>query len=208
MKKFIILFLFVTIISGNKTLQSKEIGKKPLPKFEEVNKDIGIYIVRYSNIIVQLEGKTIKVPIFGGTYEDITYEDIKKQQTKNRSVLGHIYIEAEKNQIKKTFFEILSFYKKTFFKEIDTNRPSVIGNEGGESLFIWYDFNYEGMPCSMMITVSCDSMATNKKMNEIKSKLEKGERLEETIDMLEFKEDSKWIDIQINLGEESGFKKK
>jgi len=164
-------------------------------------------IIRYSNIIVSIEGKTIKVPIFGGKYEDITYEDLKKQQTKNRSVLGHIYIKADDGHVKETFYNILSFYKKSFFKDIDTNKPSVIGNEGGESLFIWYDFDYEGMPCSMMITVAYDKKKTSEKIKKIKAGLKKGDPFEETVEMLEFKEDSKWIDIQINLGEESGYKK-
>jgi hypothetical protein len=210
MKKIFItiLFLLSFFISGNQFAESKEIKKKPLLKFEEVNKDTGIYIIRYSNIIVTLEGKQIKVPIYGGIYEDITYENLKKQQTKTRSLLGHIYISAEDGQVKKTFFNILAFYKKSFFKDIDVNRPSAIGNEGGDSLFIWYDFEYEGMPCSMMITITYDSKATSEKIKKMKASKKKGEPLEETVDMLEFKEDSKWIDIQINLGEESGFKKK
>ena len=208
MKKLLIALVALTgfIVSGSQftACMAKE---QLLPKFEEVDKNLGVYIIRYSNIIVSIEGKTIKVPIFGGKYEDITYEDLKKQQTKNRSVLGHIYIKADDGHVKETFYNILSFYKKSFFKDIDTNKPSVIGNEGGESLFIWYDFDYEGMPCSMMITVAYDKKKTSEKIKKIKAGLKKGDPFEETVEMLEFKEDSKWIDIQINLGEESGYKK-
>ena len=59
----------------------------------------------------------------------------------------------------------------------------------------------------MMITVAYDKKKTSEKIKKIKAGLKKGDPFEETVEMLEFKEDSKWIDIQINLGEESGYKK-
>ena len=211
MKKafFTLIVLSSFIITGSHFAACLAKEKTSLPRFEEVDKNSGIYIIRYSNVITTIEGKQIKVPIYGGIYEDITYEDLEKQQSnKKLALFGNLNINVKNGEVKKTFFNILAFYKKTFFKNIDTNRPSVIGNEGGESLFIWYDFDYEGMPCSMMITVAYDKKATSEKIKRIKAGKKKGEPLEETVDMLEFKEDSKWIGIQINLGEESGYKKK
>lgn len=210
MKKFIIItiLLFCFIVSWNQFAVSKEKEKQTLPKFEEVDKNTGIYIIRYSNVITAFDDKKIKIPIYGGIYEDITYDDLEKQQSnKKYYLLGNLNIDVKDGEVKKTFFDILAFYKKTLFKDIDTNSPSVIGNEGGESLLIWYDFDYEGIPCSMMITIAYDQKATSERIKKISAGMKKG-TLKETVDMLEFKEDSKWIGIQINLGEESGFKKK
>ena len=93
--------------------------------------------------------------------------------------------------------------KKSFLKNIDVNQPSVIGNEGGVDMFIWYDFDYEGIPCSMMITVACDIKTTSKKIRKMNPNNEDIE----TVDMLVFKEDSKWIGLTIIIGEYSKFKK-
>ena len=204
MKKLTILFLsLLVVINCNKIGNSD--NNKQLPKFEIV--DGTQAIIRYSNVIEEIEGKTIKVPIYGGIYGDITIKDLKKEIKPKFDILGSLYIPAKDGEVKKTFFDILKFYKKSFFKDIDVNRPSVIGNEGGEDMYIWYDFDYEGIPCSMMIIVSCDLKATEKKMQKMYPNRKAGDAIEETVDMLEFKEDSKWIGIEINLGEYSQFKK-
>ena len=202
-KRTIILLSLLVVINCNKIGNSD--NNKQLPKFEIVNETQAI--IRYSNVIEEIEGKTIKVPIYGGIYGDITIKDLEKEMNPKFYLLGSLYIPAKDGEVKKTFFEILKFYKKSFFKDIDVNRPSVIGNEGGEDLYIWYDFDYEGMPCSMMINVSYDPEATGKKIKKMYPNRKAGDVIEETIDMLEFKEDSKWIGIRINLGEYSQFKK-
>ena len=211
MKKSIIALIIsaLFVIFGGQFVACIAKEKKALPKFEEVDKNSGVYIIRYSNIVTEVENKKIKIPIYGGMYEDISYDDLEKLQTnKKLYLLGNLNIDAKDGEVKKTFFDILSFYKKTFFKDIDTNNPSVIGNEGGDSLFVWYDFDYEGMPCSMMITVAYDKKATNEKISKIRSGMKKEEPFKRTLDMIEFKEDSKWIGLQILLGQDSGFKKK
>lgn len=205
MKKLTILFLsLLVVINCNKIGNSD--NNKQLPKFEIVNETQAI--IRYSNVIVEIKGKTIKVPIYGGIYGDITKKDLIQEMKPKFAPLGSLYIPAKDGEVKKTFFDILKFYKKSFFKDIDVNKPSVIGNEGGDDMYIWYDFDYEGLPCSMMITVACDPVATEKKMQMMYPNRKNGEVIEETVDMLEFKEDSKWIGIRMNIGRESGFKNK
>jgi hypothetical protein len=205
MKKIVTIWLFALIlISIYQFVECKTYREKALPKFEEVDKETGVYIIRYSNVVFDINNKKIKVPIYNGIYEDITYEDLEKQQTKkDLYLLGNIYIPVKDGEVKKTFFDILNFYKKSLFRDIDTNKPSVIGNEGGEDMYIWYDFDYEGIPCSMMITVACDVRATSKKMRKMNPNNEDIE----TVDMLVFKEDSKWIGLTIIIGEYSKFKK-
>ncbi len=208
MKRSMTTWLFALIlIVSYQFVECKTDSKKTLPKFEEINKQTGVYIIRYSNVILDINNKKIKVPIYNGIHEDITYEDLEKQQTdKDLYLLGNIYIPAKDGEVKKTFFDILNFYKKSFFKDIDVNRPSVIGNEGGVDMYIWYDFDYEGIPCSMMITVACDVKASIEKNKKENSNQKKNYKIE-TVDMLEFKEDSKWIGIDIELGHYSEFKK-
>lgn len=210
MKNMIITAFLILITTHNyQFAESKSNNTKSLSKFEEVDKETGVYTIRYSNVIMKVKGKSVKIPIYGGIYEDITYEDLEKQQTnKEIYLLGNIHITVKDGDVKKTFYDILAFYKKSFFKDIDVNRPSVIGNEGGDSLYIWYDFEYEGMPCSMMITVAHDSKLTREKIKKIKAGMKKGEQLEDTLDIYEFKEDSKWIGIEIDMGKYSEFKKK
>ena len=205
MKKIVTVWLFVLIlISIYQFVECKTDREKVLPKFEEVDKEAGVYIIRCSNVIFDINNKKIKVPIYNGIYGDITYEDLEKQQTKkDLYLLGNIYIPVKDGEVKKTFFDMLSFYKKSFLKNIDVNQPSVIGNEGGVDMFIWYDFDYEGIPCSMMITVACDIKTTSKKIRKMNPNNEDIE----TVDMLVFKEDSKWIGLTIIIGEYSKFKK-
>lgn len=205
MKKPIILLVsLMVIINCNKTVNSE--NNNQLPKFEIVNETDAI--IRYSNVIVDIKGKSIKVPIYGGVYGDITKKDLVKEMKPKFNPLGSLYITAKDGEVKKTFFDILNFYKKNLLKEVDINKPSVIGNEGGVDMLIWYDFDCEGIPCSMMIIVACDHEATSKKIQKMYPNIKNGEKIEETVDMLEFKEDSKWIGISMNIGSESGFKKK
>jgi len=60
----------------------------------------------------------------------------------------------------------------------------------------------------MMITVKFDIKASDKKIQKINAGRKKSEQTEETVEMIEFKENSKWIGVRIDLGEASKFKKK
>jgi len=207
MKKINILMLLIFIFSLNFTaiLDGRDTVK--LPKFE--NPVAGGHIIRYSNVIMNVNGKKIKVPIYGGIYEDITYEDLEKQQKyKNNYLLGGVTVYTKNGKVKETFYDLLNFYKKSFFKNIDANKPSVIGNEGSSWYLIWYDFEYEGLPCSMMISVECDEKASIKKIEEMGYGRKKSIPVEGTIDMLVFNEKSPGIGIAIYIGESSPFKKK
>jgi hypothetical protein len=179
------------VFNCSEKVEGKDKKIKQLPKFE--NPVEGSCIIRYSNIIMTVAGKNIKVPMYGGIYEDITYDDLEKQLIyKNYYLLGEVVINTPKGKVKETFLDVLKFYKKSFFKNIDVNKPSVIGNEGSDWMLIWYDFNYEGLPCSMMIKVECETEATP---------------VDGTIDMLVFKENYPVIILEINIGKSSSFKK-
>jgi len=196
---FIFGFNFITVVEGE--------NAEKLCKFE--NPVSGGHVIRYSNVIINVAGKRVKVPIYGGIYEDIVYEDLERQQKyKNNYILGGVTIYTKKGMVKETFYDLLNFYKKSFFKNIDINKPSVIGNEGSSWYLIWYDFEYEGLPCSMMISVECDEKASIKRIEEKGYGRKKSIPVDGTIDMLEFNEKSPGIGIAIFIGESSPFKKK
>jgi hypothetical protein len=201
----ILMVLILFSLSCDSDLFSKE-NSKVLSKFEQLGG--GAYVIRYSNIILNYNGKNVKVPIYGGTYEDITYEELqKKQKEKNLSLFGGITIFTKNDEVGKTFHDILKFYKKSFFKNIDINKPSVIGNEGSSWYLIWYDFEYEGLPCSMMISVECDEQASLKKIEQMGYGRKQSIPVNGTIDMLSFNEKSPGISLRIFIGESSPFNK-
>jgi len=196
--KLLIIFFTFTLLALAESVK--------LPKFE--NPVPGGHIIRYSNVVVYVAGKKIAVPIYGGFYESILYEDLEKQQKyKNNYLLGGVTIFTKQGDVGKTFHNILKFYKKSFFKDIDMNKPSVIGNEGSSWYLIWYDFEYEGLPCSMMISVECDEKASIKKIEKMGYGRKQAIPVNGTIDMLSFNEKSPGIGLSIYIGESSSFKK-
>ncbi len=205
-RQLLFIILLFSVINCNMSFGENN-QESVLSKFEQLGG--GAYVIRYSNIIVSYNGKNIRVPIYGGIYEDVTYEELQKQQKeKNLSLFGSIIIFTKKGEVGKTFHDILKFYKKTFFKEIDVNKPSVIGNEGSSWYLIWYDFDYEGLPISMMISVECDEKASIKKIEKMGYNRKESIPVNGTIDMLVFEESSPLISLFINIGETSSFKKR
>ncbi len=156
------------------------------------------YVVKFSNIFVTIDNKKIKIPIFNGTYGDVDLEELKKVQKSRADILSSLIFYSQKDGLKKTLIEFLSFYKKSLLKDNDINKPTIIGGEG-DSYIIWYDFNYEGIKSSMMIHVLGDI----KNMDELDEKRIRGR--DRTIEIVEFDQKSDNFRVRINIGEESGF---
>lgn len=182
----------------NSLIYSYSENSKGLPKLEESSK--GYNVIRYSNVIVNYNQKTIIIPIYGGIYGDITYENLREQQKKNNYIFN-LFVPAEKGKVEETFLNVINFYKKTIFKKIDISQPTEIGNEG--SWIIWYDFNCEDIPCSMMIFVGFDQNETIKRQKKYRYK----EKNNLCINMLGFDENSPGVGILIHIGKSSPFKK-
>lgn len=170
-----------------------------LPKFEESSK--GYNIIRYSNVVVNYNKKILIIPIYGGIYEDITYEKLKEQKKKNNYIFN-LFFPTQKGKVEETFFNILNFYTKSLFKNIDISQPTEIGNEG--AWIIWYDFVYNDIPCSVMFFVGLDEKETLQRQNKLGYK----QNDDLKINMLGFDEKSPGIGMLINIGKPSPFKKK
>ncbi|MFA5519404.1 MAG: hypothetical protein WDA74_09125 [Spirochaetota bacterium] len=197
--KILLLVCVITLIMCSVYCRENESKRTTLPKFEEL-KEMGTYVVRYSNVILTIDDKKIKVPIFGGIYEDVFIEELKKMQSikpaNENYPLAYLSIPTEKEKVRNTFLSLLSFYKKNLFKDIDINKPTVIGKE--ETLWIiWYDFIYENIPSSMMVALDVDDKLIKNNKNKYS---------ELTIESIEINENSSSIILQIFIGESSPFK--
>jgi len=155
-------------------------------------------IIKYSNVLLKQNEKEINIPIFQGKSGTITFDDLQKMD--KEYVLGNIVVKAKTNKVKKTLLEFLNFYKGSLLKDNDINKPTIIGGEG-DSYIIWYDFVCEGINSSMMIHLAGDE----KNMDELDKKQIRGR--DRTIDMIKLDETSEGFYFDINIGEESGFKK-
>jgi len=197
--KLLLFVCVIILIMSSVYCRESECKSIALPKFEE-SKETGTYVIRYSNVILTMDEKKIKVPIFGGIYEDITIEELKKMQTikpdNENYPLAYLSIPTEKGKVRNTFLSLLSFYKKNLFKNVDVNKPTVIGKE--EILWIiWYDFIFENMPSSMMVVMGADDKLTKNNENKYS---------ELTIESIGIDENSSSFILQIFIGEPSPFK--
>jgi len=128
----------------------------------EYKKSSNLFIIKFSNLIYEVKGEDVKVPIpiFRGSMGDITYKEFRKYCYDNK-LMGDGYresgfvIETKKGEVKKTFHEFLRFYQSNLFKDvgIDVNRPIEISNIEPGILNIHYDFKVKGVPMVIKITI-------------------------------------------------------
>lgn len=168
-------------------------------KDNEINssnfKQIGYrYIVAFKNVWDDRRGKqAIKIPIYKGINGDVLLSQLEKKQKqkqKDVSILGSLIIETGKGKVKKGILDCVNFYKKTLLKDIDINKPTVIGVESS-GLFIWYDFNYEGLSSSLMIATAIDENCNKSNFKYIQD--------------IEVSRKFDGFTLSIRLGESSGF---
>jgi hypothetical protein len=110
-----------------------------------------IYIIRFSNLIYEEQGKIFAVPIFQGNMGDVLSIDFKNY-CRAEGILPEGYAESgfmvscRKGEVEKTFREFLEFYKS---KGIIGEPDLIEANEG--YAMIYYNFVMEGVPCYMVV---------------------------------------------------------
>lgn len=158
-----ILFVF-TLSCTEKSYSQQNRDSVQLPGFEKID-NTDAFIIRYSNVIINVNGTTIKLPMYGGTYGDIEYDKLKLgKHPKDVFVLQTIYLPVKKGYATETFRDIIRFYKKSLLKNVDINKPSDLYTEGNSFYTIIYAFEYKGVPSRMMIDAKVIN-ATNKVEN-------------------------------------------
>jgi len=130
------------IIDNNDIQNAKIIGDE-IQKFRNY-----VFVIKFSNLIYNENGKNIKIPIFKGEYGDATYQQFidyciqNNMLEKGVSESGFV-IEARKGEVKKTFHEFLNFYKNNFFKEISIDKPVKMFISGDEFKYATWDIYYD-----------------------------------------------------------------
>lgn len=156
---FIGLFLFfgcwekntINSISEIKFVNDNEINDKNFQQFWEGYS----FNIKFKNVWIEdykVKGRYVKVPIFQGISGDVKLSQLekKKKAKENITILGALRYPTRKGEVKKTILECVQFYKDSLLKNIDYNKPTIIGGEE-TAIIIWYDFIYDGRQSSMMI---------------------------------------------------------
>ncbi len=146
-----------------------ETVNKITEKEVEQYKNEKLFIIRYSNIIYEKNGKNIKIPIFQGNHGDVLYKDfydyciqkkyfpIKKEY---KYIESGFIIKAKKGELRKTFHKFLDFYKSNILKDIDINKPAKMDCDGYE-WWIDYDFIVDDVPCYIRIRIDSSEEDNN-----------------------------------------------
>ena len=144
----LIMFISVCILSGcgstmgeAKTIAPNNQKTKITP--EQVEKyGFNLFILKFSNIIFEYQGKKFKFPIFQGTSGDVLYNDYLDYCWGNGLMSSDdietgFVIKCKKGEIKKTFHEILKFYKSNLLKNVDIEKPEIILYDGRHALLYY-----------------------------------------------------------------------
>jgi len=118
------------------------------------------FIIKFSNLIYEKDGKEMKIPIFQGNMGDVYYKSFHEYCYKNNLLEkgwgeSSFIIKAEKGKLTKTFHEFLYFYKGNILKNVDISKPNKIKVYGG-ALDIYYDFVINGVPFVLQVGISTD----------------------------------------------------
>lgn len=189
----IVLFFSINCLALSLNVKQKNITDD---NFKELYANC--YVIKFSNVFINMNNKRIKIPIFQGSHGDIDLEELEEIQKNKIFILSSLIFFSKKGELKKTLLDFLYFYKKSMLKNNDINKPTIIGAEG-DSYIIWYDFVYEGMNSSMMIHL----MGNEKNMDELDRK--RINVRNRTIEMIELDESLDNFRVSIIIGEESPF---
>ncbi len=193
-KLFLIIFFYFIIqmtfgfLQGN--IYSEFLYKIDNSKFIEKET---FCIIKYNKVIYNYKNQMVKIPVFGGSGSDVLYTDLLKSQKYDFSILSNIAIPIKNNNAKITLKKMLDFYKNTFLKNIDIQKPSAIDTEQ-DVWFIYYNFYYEKIPCNFLITIGANEENLNS--------LVKGKKLlTATLDDMDFFNKAEYFFLNISIGE-------
>jgi len=129
------------------------------------------FIIRFSNIIYYENGKEVKIPVFQGKSDNVTYDDLILYCINNKLLESDanetgFMIKTNKGDVRKTFREFLRFYKSNIFKDIDIEKPTIM-SLGSTDWIIKYDFTINGIPCYMKIELTPRKEDLKKKQSDL-----------------------------------------
>ena len=152
------LSLYGVVSLNAKTISTEQITDKHIEEYKSGKTiySLDIFVINFANIIYNVNGKNIKIPIFKGTMGDVHYNDLLNYYRNKtffdsdvNSETGYI-IKVKKGEAKKTLHEFLAFYKSNILKDIDIEHPVTIYLSPVEWI-LQYNFVVDGVPCYMHI---------------------------------------------------------
>ena len=133
----IVYFVCVIIILNCNTTAISETGRQSIVNKESIQQYderkgafMGAFIIKFTNLIYEVNGKNVKIPIFRGNMGDATYKEFHEYCYKNNLLKARGYIESgfivesEKGKLTNTFHEFLNFYKNNILKDCDIKTPT------------------------------------------------------------------------------------
>lgn len=160
------MFMILNCNNQNVIAAQNEIMGGAIQKYESTDS----FIIKFSNLIFEKNGKEIKIPVFQGNMGDVTYREFHEYCYKNGLLKegwgeSGFVIRSEKGKLTKTFREFLYFYKKSILKNTEIDKPSNIKIYGdGDNLEIFYDFNVDDIPFVLQLNIN-----TKEKFNNLAS---------------------------------------
>jgi len=159
-----IIFLIICINKNGMTSDSKiyKINEIPEQAVERLNNSF-IYVIKFSNLIYDVNGKKIIIPIFQGNLPSVEYTDFKKYCREKKildpkTMESGFVIRTKKGEVKKTILEFIKFYQGNILK--GNKKPFEIYTDGDEPQYlVWnivYKFSSAGIPCTMKISFEAD----------------------------------------------------
>lgn len=158
------IFLLICINKNGMTNDSKiyKITEIPEQAVERVNNSF-LYVIKFSNLIYDVNGKKITIPVFQGNLPSVEYTDFKKYCREKKildakTMESGFIIRTKKGEVKKTLLEFIKFYQGNILKGI--KKPYEIYTDGDEPQYlVWnivYKFNIEDIPCTIKISFEAD----------------------------------------------------
>ena len=146
-----------SIFVNAKTIARDKITAKNVEVYcVENDENLKIFTINFSAITYEVNGKTIRIPMFRGAVGDVNYRDLLSyyQSLPEMSKIdlteaGYI-IKVKKGEAKKTLHEFLAFYKSNILKDVDIEHPVTIYLSPVEWI-LQYNFVVDGVPCYMHI---------------------------------------------------------
>ena len=173
--KIVVLFGIIIILNCNSTAIS-ETNKQNLYNKDTIqiygDVDDSEFVIRFTNLIYEVNGKEAKIPIFRGNKGDATNKEFH-EYCYNNNLLKKGYGESgfivisEKGKLTSTFHEFLNFYKGNILKDVDINKPTSLGVFGDPRedsevyLEIYYDFKVNGIPFVLHVYTLTDTRIDN-----------------------------------------------
>jgi len=147
----------------DKQNQNKNKNKSFNISEKEVQKVDGFFLINnYSDVVYDVNGTMIKIPIFKGKYGEVAYKQLLDYSHENDILVkdanesGYI-VKTKNGELKKTLHEFLKFYKSSILSKVDIDKPTKLDLFGDEEKYcdweLYYDFESDGIPFVLKIVV-------------------------------------------------------